>query len=41
MLELVRLHFVDVYQESIFSDIEIEPAEEWEGKEDFDLEFGE
>ena len=41
MLELVRLHFVDVYQESLFSDIEIEPAEEWEGKEDFELEFGE
>lgn len=41
MLELVKLHFVDVYQESLFSDIEIEPAEEWEGKEDFELEFGE
>ena len=41
MLELVRLHFIDVYQESTFSDIEIEPSQEWEGKEDFELEFGE
>jgi segregation and condensation protein A len=41
MLELVKMHFVDVYQESLFSEIEIEPAEEWEGKEDFELEFGE
>jgi chromatin segregation and condensation protein Rec8/ScpA/Scc1 (kleisin family) len=41
MLELVRLHFIDVYQESTFADIEIEPSQEWEGKEDFELEFGE
>lgn len=41
MLELVKLHFVDVYQEAIFSDIEIEPSKEWEGIEEFELEFGE
>lgn len=41
MLELVKLHFVDAYQEKLFSDIEIEPAQDWEGKEDFELEFGE
>ncbi len=41
MLELVKLHFVDAYQENIFSDIEIEPSQEWEGMEEFELEFGE
>lgn len=41
MLELVKLHFIDVYQESLFSDIEIETSQEWEGIEDIELEFGE
>jgi segregation and condensation protein A len=41
MLELVKLHFVDAYQEDIFSDIEIEPTQEWESMKDFELEFGE
>ena len=41
MLELVKLHFVEAYQEKLFSDIEIEATQEWEGKEDFELEFGE
>jgi segregation and condensation protein A len=41
MLELVKLNFVAAYQEKLFSDIEIEAIQEWEGKEDFELEFGE
>jgi segregation and condensation protein A len=41
MLELVKLHFVEAYQEKLFSDIEIEAIKEWEGKEDIELEFGE
>jgi chromatin segregation and condensation protein Rec8/ScpA/Scc1 (kleisin family) len=41
MLELVKLNFVEAFQEKLFSDIEIEATQEWEGKEDFDLEFGE
>jgi len=41
MLELVKLHFVEAYQEKLFSDIEIEATQEWQGREDFDLEFGE
>jgi len=41
MLELVKLHFVEAYQEKLFSDIEIEATQEWEGKEEFELEFGE
>ena len=41
LLELVKLDFVEAFQEKLFSDIEIETTQEWEGKEDFDLEFGE
>jgi len=41
MLELVKMHFVEAHQENPFSDIELEPTQEWEGKDDFDLEFGE
>ncbi|MBE9475471.1 MAG: segregation/condensation protein A [Chloroflexi bacterium] len=41
MLELVKFHFVEAHQEKLFSDIEIEATQEWEGKEDFELEFGE
>lgn len=41
MLELIKLGYVFAYQENSFSDIEIEPAQEWEGKEELDLEFGE
>ena len=41
MLELVKLDFVEAFQEKLFSDIEIEATQEWEGKEDFELEFGE
>lgn len=41
MLELVKLHFVEVHQEKIFADIVIEPAQEWESIDEFELEFGE
>lgn len=41
MLELVKLRFVEVHQEEIFADIVLEPAQDWEGKEEFELEFGE
>ncbi|UCD99591.1 MAG: segregation/condensation protein A [Chloroflexota bacterium] len=41
MLELVKLHFVDVHQEGLFAEIHIEAAEGWDTKEEFELEFGE
>jgi segregation and condensation protein A len=41
LLELVKLHFIHAYQDNLFSEIEIEATEEWEGTEDFELEFGE
>lgn len=41
MLELVKLHFVEVYQERLFSDIDIETSQEYKGLEDLELEFGE
>jgi segregation and condensation protein A len=41
MLELVKMHFVEAHQEEIFADIVINPSQDWEGKEDFELEFGE
>jgi segregation and condensation protein A len=41
VLELVKLHFVKVHQERLFGEIEIEPAENWDIGEDYELEFGE
>jgi segregation and condensation protein A len=41
MLELVKLHFIDVSQETLFADIEITASQKWEGTEDIELEFGE
>lgn len=41
LLELIKLHFVEVSQESLFADIEIQASEKWEGTEDIELEFGE
>lgn len=41
MLELVKMHFVEAHQDNLFADIELEPTQEWEGKDDFELEFGE
>lgn len=41
LLELIKLHFVEVSQEGLFADIEIQASEKWEGTEDIELEFGE
>jgi segregation and condensation protein A len=41
VLELVKLHFVQVRQEHIFGEIEIESTGDWEMGEELDLEFGE
>jgi segregation and condensation protein A len=41
VLELVKLHFVQVRQERIFGEIEIESTGDWEMGEELDLEFGE
>jgi len=41
MLELVKRHFVNAQQESLFGEITLEPAEEWDADEEFELEFGE
>jgi segregation and condensation protein A len=41
LLELVKLHLIEVYQESLFTEIEFEASQEWEGTEDLELEFGE
>lgn len=40
MLELVKLHFIEVSQENLFADIEITASQKWEGTEDIELEFG-
>lgn len=41
LLELVKLHFVKIHQESLFDEIEVEPTETWGMTEEFELEFGE
>jgi segregation and condensation protein A len=41
VLELVKLHFVNVHQDQLFGEIEVEPAEDWEAGEEYELEFGE
>ena len=41
MLELVKRRLVRVRQDSLFGEIEMEPDEEWQEDEEFDLEFGE
>lgn len=41
MLELVKRHFVNATQDSVFSEINIETANGWEDDLDFELEFGE
>ncbi len=41
MLELVKRRLVRVRQENLFGEIEMEPDEEWQDEEDFELEFGE
>ncbi|MBC8497023.1 MAG: segregation/condensation protein A [Anaerolineales bacterium] len=41
MLELVKRHFVRATQDSLFSEIHLEPANGWDDEIDFELEFGE
>jgi len=41
VLELVKLHFVNVHQDRLFGEIEIEPTGEWGAGEELELEFGE
>jgi segregation and condensation protein A len=41
MLELVKRRLVRVRQETLFGEIEMEPDEEWQEDEEFELEFGE
>jgi segregation and condensation protein A len=41
MLELIKLHLIQVHQEDLFGEIALEPAEAWDENEEFDLEFGE
>ena len=41
MLELVKRHLVQVWQESLFGGIEIKIASSWDEEQPLDLEFGE
>ncbi len=41
LLELVKRHFIEARQETIFGDITLEPSNGWEEDMDFELEFGE
>jgi segregation and condensation protein A len=41
MLELVKRRFLHASQESLFGDIDLEPAEAWDENPEFEIEFGE
>jgi segregation and condensation protein A len=41
LLELVKRQLVRVQQESMFSDISLEPTENWKFEEEIETEFGE
>lgn len=41
MLELVKRRLVRIHQDRLFGEIEMEPDEEWQDDEEFELEFGE
>lgn len=41
VLELIKRHLVQAYQEQVFGDIELERAATWHEVKDIDLEFGE
>lgn len=41
ILELVKLNFIETSQAGLFSEIEITAVEDWEGKGEIELEFGE
>lgn len=39
LLELVKSHVLNVSQEKLFGNILVEPAEEWNGSDEFEIEF--
>ena len=41
MLELIKRHHIQARQDTVFGEIEVEPAVDWDGSDEFDLEFGE
>jgi segregation and condensation protein A len=41
ILELIKLNFVEAKQGELFAEIEITAMEDWEGKDEIELEFGE
>jgi len=41
ILELVKLNFIETTQTGLFSEIEITALDEWESKDEIELEFGE
>ncbi len=41
MLELVKRRYLNAQQDSLFGDIELAPAEEWDDNPEFEIEFGE
>ena len=41
ILELVKLNFIETRQAGLFSEIEITARDDWEGKDEIELEFGE
>ncbi len=41
MLELVKRRYLKAQQETLFGDIELVPAEEWDENPEFEIEFGE
>lgn len=41
MLELVKRHRIFAQQEQLFGEIVLQPAEDWDENEEFELEFGE
>lgn len=41
LLELIKRHFIQAHQESLFGEIDLEPAEAWDETQVRDLEFGE
>jgi segregation and condensation protein A len=41
ILELIKLNFIDARQSGLFTEIDITALDEWEGKDEIELEFGE
>lgn len=41
MLELIKRHFLDAHQDTLFGEIQLEKSESWEEGTEFELEFGE